>query len=97
MKRPNLQIMGTEEEELIKTKETNKLFNKIIAETFSNLEKEWLIKMQEAYRTTNPSGPKHKHSQIFDNQNNKYTKESRNIESCKRQKEKSHIKANPIE
>jgi hypothetical protein len=38
MKKPNLQIMGTEGQE-IQTKGTDNLFNKIIAENFPNFEK----------------------------------------------------------
>jgi hypothetical protein len=42
MKRPNLQIMGTEEEET-QTKGRENLLNKIITENFPNLEKERVI------------------------------------------------------
>jgi hypothetical protein len=52
MKRPNLQIMGVEGEE-IQTKEINNLFNRIIAENFPNLEEERVTQVQEAYRTPN--------------------------------------------
>jgi hypothetical protein len=51
MKRPNLQIMGIEEGEEIQTKGIDNLLNKLIAESFPNLEKERIIQMQEAYRT----------------------------------------------
>jgi hypothetical protein len=52
MKRSNLQIMGVEGEE-IQTKYTDNLFNRIIAENFLNLNKERVIQVQEAYRTSN--------------------------------------------
>jgi hypothetical protein len=42
MKRPNLQIMGVEEGENIKTKCTDNLFNNIIVENLPKLEKESL-------------------------------------------------------
>jgi hypothetical protein len=38
IKRPNLRIMGTEEEE-VKAKGTGYIFNKMIEENFSNLKK----------------------------------------------------------
>jgi hypothetical protein len=43
--------MGIEEE--IQTKGTDDLYNTIIAENFPNLQKERVIQVQEAYRTTN--------------------------------------------
>jgi hypothetical protein len=45
--------MGVEEGEEIQTKGTDNLFNRIIAEHFSNLEKERVTQVQEAYRTPN--------------------------------------------
>ena len=51
MKRPNLRIIGTEEEfQLIGTEN---IFNQGIGENFSNLKKDIPIKIKEAYRTTN--------------------------------------------
>jgi hypothetical protein len=44
--------MGVEGEE-IQTKYTDNLFNRIIAENFLNLNKERVIQVQEAYRTSN--------------------------------------------
>ena len=50
MKRPNLKIIGIEEEET-RIKGTKNIFSKIIQENFPNLKK--LIKIQETYRTPN--------------------------------------------
>jgi hypothetical protein len=53
MKRPNLQIMGVEEWDEIQTKDTDNLFNRIIAENFPNLKTHlgtrslWNIKLSE--------------------------------------------------
>jgi hypothetical protein len=50
MKRPNPQIMGLEEGEWTQAKGTDKLFNRFTAERFSNIEKEKVTQVQEAYR-----------------------------------------------
>jgi hypothetical protein len=52
IKRPNLRIMGIEEEE-VQAKGMHNIFNKIITENFPNLEKDIPIQMQEATRTSN--------------------------------------------
>ena len=52
MKRPNLRIIGVEEEEL-QLKGTENIFNKIIEENFPNLKKDIPMKVQEAYRIPN--------------------------------------------
>ena len=52
MKRPNLRITGSKEEEY-QFKGTDNIFNKIIEENFPNLKKEMPIEIQEAYRTPN--------------------------------------------
>jgi chromosome segregation ATPase len=52
-KRPNLRIMGIEEEEEMQAKGICNIFNKIITETFPNLEKTMPIQVQEASRTPN--------------------------------------------
>jgi uncharacterized coiled-coil protein SlyX len=49
MKRPHVQIMGKEGEE-IQTKSTDNLFNGIIAENFPTLKKERITQVQEAYK-----------------------------------------------
>jgi hypothetical protein len=49
-KRPNLRIMGIEEEE-VQAKGIRNMFNKIITENFPNLEKAMPIQVQEASRT----------------------------------------------
>jgi hypothetical protein len=52
IKRPNLRIMGTEEEE-VQAKGICNIFNEIITENFPNLEKTVPIQVQEASRTPN--------------------------------------------
>ena len=51
IKRPNLRIIGIEEE--VQLKSTENLFNKIIEENFHYLKKDMPMKIQEAYRTPN--------------------------------------------
>ena len=53
MKRPNLRIIGIEEDTEIQTKGMNNLFNEIISENFPNLKNEMENQIQEAYRTKN--------------------------------------------
>ncbi|KAL6045228.1 hypothetical protein STEG23_009520 [Scotinomys teguina] len=62
MKRPNLRIIEIEEGEEYQLKGTENIFNKIIEENFSNLNKEIPIKIQEAYRTPNRLDPQNKSS-----------------------------------
>ena len=62
MKRPNLRIIGIEENEESQFKGPENVFNKIIEENFPNLKKEMDIKVQEAYRTPNKWDQKRKHS-----------------------------------
>ena len=58
MKRPNLRIIGIEEE--VQFKSTENIFNKIIEENVPNLKKDMPIKRQEAYRTPNRLDQKYK-------------------------------------
>jgi hypothetical protein len=51
IKKPNLRIMGIEEE--VQAKRICNIFNKIITENFQNLEKVLPIQVQEASRTPN--------------------------------------------
>ena len=53
MKRPNLRIIGIQEENKIQVKGPENIFNKILEENFPNLKKEIPIKMQEAHRKSN--------------------------------------------
>jgi hypothetical protein len=53
MRRPNLRIIGIDENEYFQLKEPVYIFNKIIEETFLNLKKEMPMNIQEAYRTPN--------------------------------------------
>jgi hypothetical protein len=52
IKRPNLSIMGIEEEE-VQVKGIHNIFNKTITENFPNLKKVLSIQVQEASRTPN--------------------------------------------
>jgi hypothetical protein len=52
IKRPNLRIMGIEEEE-VQEKGMHNIFNKIITENSPNLEKTMPIQVPGAYRTPN--------------------------------------------
>jgi hypothetical protein len=51
MKRPNLRVIGIEEDEESQLQRLENVFNKIIEENFSNRKKEMPINIQEAYRT----------------------------------------------
>jgi hypothetical protein len=51
MRRPNLQIIGVDENENSQLKGTAIIFNKIIEQKFPNLKKEMPMNIQEAYRT----------------------------------------------
>jgi exonuclease VII small subunit len=53
MKRPNLRIIGIDENEDFQLKGPANTFNKIIDENFPNLKKEMPMNIQEAYRTPN--------------------------------------------
>jgi chromosome segregation ATPase len=52
IKRPNLRIMGIEEEE-VQAKGIHNIFNKVITENVPNLEKTMPIQVEEASRTAN--------------------------------------------
>jgi hypothetical protein len=51
MRRPNLQIIGVDENEDFQLKGIANIFNKIIKENFPNLKKEMPMNIEEAYRT----------------------------------------------
>ena len=53
MRRPNLWIIGVDEDEDFHLKGPANIFNKIIEENFPNLKKEMPMNIQEAYRTPN--------------------------------------------
>jgi hypothetical protein len=53
MRRPNLQIIGVDENEDFQLKGPTNIFNKIIEENSPNLKKETPMNIQEAYRTPN--------------------------------------------
>jgi hypothetical protein len=50
MKRPNLQIIGVDENKDFQLKGPANIFNKIVEENFPNLKKEMTTNIQEAYR-----------------------------------------------
>jgi uncharacterized protein YqgV (UPF0045/DUF77 family) len=53
MRRPNLRIIGVDENEDFQIKRPVNIFNKIIEENCPNLKKEMPMNIQEAYRTPN--------------------------------------------
>jgi hypothetical protein len=53
MRRPNLRIIGIEENKDSQLKGPVNIFNKIIEENFPNLRKEMPMNTQEGYRTPN--------------------------------------------
>jgi hypothetical protein len=53
IKRPNMSIMGIEEGKEVQAKGIHNIFNKIITENSTNLEKALPIQIQEASRTPN--------------------------------------------
>jgi hypothetical protein len=53
MKRPNLRIIGIEEENSSQQKSPENTFNKILEKKFPNLKKDVSINIQEACRTSN--------------------------------------------
>ena len=53
MRRPNLRIIGVDENEYFQLKGPANIFNKIIEENFPNIKKEMPMNIQEAYRTPN--------------------------------------------
>jgi hypothetical protein len=53
MRRPNIRIIGVDENEDFQLKGPANIFNKIMEENFPNLKKEISMNTQEAYRTPN--------------------------------------------
>ena len=53
MRRPNLRIIGVDENGNFQLKGPANIFNKFIEETFPNLKKVMPMNIQEAYRTPN--------------------------------------------
>ena len=63
MRRPNLRIIGIDENEDFQLKEPANIFNKIIGENVANLKKEMPMNIKEAYRTPNRLDQKRNSSQ----------------------------------
>jgi hypothetical protein len=53
MRRPNLRIIGIDENENFQLKGPVNIFTKVIEENFPNLKKEMPMNIQEAYTTPN--------------------------------------------
>ena len=53
LRRPNLKIIGVDENEDLQLKGPENIFNKIIANSFPHLNKEMPMNLEEAYRTPN--------------------------------------------
>ena len=70
MRRPNLRIIGIDENEDFQLKGPANTFNKIIEENFPNLKREMPMNIQEAYRTPNRLDQKRNPSP----HNNSYTR-----------------------
>jgi hypothetical protein len=88
--------MGVEEGEEIQTKDIDNLVNRLIAENFPNLKKERVTNVQEAYRTPNHQDQKRNTpTYIIIITLNTYNKER--ILKAEKRKDKSNIKANPLE
>jgi hypothetical protein len=58
MRRPNLRIIGIEENKDSQLKGLVNIFNKIIEKNITNLKKEMSMNIHEAYRTPNRLGQK---------------------------------------
>jgi hypothetical protein len=63
MRRPNLRIIGVDENEDFHLKGAANIFNIIVEENFPNLKKEMPMNIQEAYRTPNILDQKRNSSQ----------------------------------
>ena len=63
MRRPNLQIIGVDENEDFQLKGAANIFKIIIEENFSNLKKEMPMNIKKAYRTPNRLDQKRNSSQ----------------------------------
>ena len=63
MRKPNLRIIGVDENEDFQLKGPANIFNKIIEENFPNLKKEMPMNIQEAYRTPDSLDQKRNSSQ----------------------------------
>ena len=63
MRRPNLRIIGVDENEDFQLKGPANILNKFIEENFPNLKKEIPMNIQEAYRTPNTLDQKRNSSQ----------------------------------
>jgi hypothetical protein len=86
--------MGIEGGKKIQTKSIANISNKIILENISNLKKERVIQLQEAFRTPNRQDQK---INIFRHMvKTLIYKTKKEYLSCKRET-RSHIKANPSE
>jgi hypothetical protein len=74
MRRPNLRIIGIDENEDFQLKGPVNIFNKIIKENFPNLKNEMPMNIQEAYTIPSRVGQKRNFLPTHNNQNNKCTK-----------------------
>jgi hypothetical protein len=83
MRRPNLRIIGLEQNKDFQLKGPVNIFNKIAEENFPNLKKEMSMNMQEAYRTPNGLDQKRNSSCHIKIKTPKCTKQRKNIKSSK--------------
>ena len=84
MRKPNLRIIGIDENEDFQLKGPVNIFNKIIEENFPNLKNDMPMNIQEAYRTPNRLDQKRNSSHhIIIKTPNALTKQRKNIKSIK--------------
>jgi hypothetical protein len=93
IQRPNLRIMGIEEEE-VQAKGIHNIFNKIITENFPNQGKTMAIQVQEASRTPNRPDQNRTTSQHIIIKTTS-TENRERILKAVREKKKKHTKVNP--
>ena len=83
MQRSTLKIIGIEEGDETKVKDTESISNKITGENFSNLKNKMLIKVQEAERTPNRLDQKRQSLQHITIKTLNIQIKEKNIESSK--------------
>ena len=74
MRRPNLRIIGVDENEDFQLKGPANIFNKIIEENFPNLKKEMPHEHTRSLQNSKQTEPENKFLLTHNNQNNKCTK-----------------------
>jgi hypothetical protein len=94
-RRPNLRIIGVDENEDFQL--TANIFNKIIEENFPNQKKDMPMNIQEAYRTPNRLDQKRNSSQHIIIRTTNALNKDRILTALREKKVKKHIKAGLLE